>query len=462
MIEWMLTTITFILFGSAVKNIGLVPFPTAYILILGVVQVIFTFVHNGWVSYEMMSVIGRGGLQENFIKVHLLYTSISALSLFSVHGYGKKIKNINIKTSSILEVSKNNHVRTGTNIALVLVIIHVISYAIVMDWGSIWFHKRYLSTLVNSESAELFGQMAVNTVSRLVLVMSGLSAVTYCIAINSQRKIVSIISGIAALAYFCLMFSFHSRSSVIVPVIIGANILVTKPRWRLWFLPLLIAFVLASLACALEGRSHLSHGLSSIPDTIGALFSSNVSENISKVIVNIAEGSFSTAESLQITAPFSQRYKTLVFSPLPSFVDGYSKIMGTDEHRLHLFAPMSGYAETLLFGWPYFVFLLVLLYVAIRIHLRLVEVKPTLFIGCNFLFLISMHYMFAYPVRNALRFVWFAVILSLIAQVATKKNNAKPEMAAAQIKLPPRRANVMSRRAKIGIPAVNKAATKHE
>lgn len=161
-------------------------------------------------------------------------------------------------------------------------------------------------------------------------------------------------------------------------------------------------------------------------------------------------------ESLQITQPFMDKYRVLALSPLPSFLDGYSNIRAIGEHRLHLYVPMSGYAEAILFGAPYAAALLAILFVASRLHANLAPVSPTLFLFCNFLQLFAMHCMFAYPMRNALRFVWLEILLAGLALLTLKRSAGRG--AVAQVPSSGPRVNVMRRKATIGIPV----APKHE
>lgn len=458
-IVWVLMVATFAIGFLSSKKVGWLPYPTLLIFVMGIAQIVMTMVHDGDLTYNMLVVIGRGGLKNNFLTMHALYTGLALFALLSLYGKYKTIKSLRIKSEDVEKMSRNSAVRKGSQIALGMVTAHFICFFIVMDWGSIWYHAKYLSSLANEPILEALGFMFVQTILRAMLIAAALASMVYCIAANAKQTGTKIVAGFFALVYFLLLFSFHSRSAILVPLIIGFNAYIMKPKARILIVPVLAFVGLFTLACVLEGRQHNGHGLSMIPGSVGYFFSEKILGNISSVIVNMSEGAFATSESLQIAKPFTDRYKILAFSPLPSFIDGYSKIMASDEHRLHLYAPMSGFAEAMLFGWPFFGLLLSILFVTARLHASLAEKRPTLFLFCNFLLLFSMHYMFAYPLRNALRYVWLDILLCAAALWTMRKTKSAPQSSAA---LPPRRANVMSRRAKIGIPAVNKAATKHE
>src|SRR5262249_12338787 len=118
---------------------------------------------------------------------------------------------------------------------------------------------------------------------------------------------------------------------------------------------------------------------------------------------------------------FNLKYKILAFSPLPSFVDGYSSIRSDSEQRLHDYVPMSGIGELYHFGWLYICVLLVGLTMFIRAHTALAAKAPVIFIVCNFLIMFSLYVLFSYPVRNALRFFWIAVILFVAADFAKRR-----------------------------------------
>jgi hypothetical protein len=56
----------------------------------------------------------------------------------------------------------------------------------------------------------------------------------------------------------------------------------------------------------------------------------------------------------------------------------------------------------------------------IRIHARLAQRAPVVFLLCNFLIMFSIYMMLAYPVRNALRYGWVALLVAVLTYTRSK------------------------------------------
>src|SRR5262249_26112766 len=156
-------------------------------------------------------------------------------------------------------------------------------------------------------------------------------------------------------------------------------------KGRRTMVPIMVFLTVIALMGALEQRATDRHGLSTLPETILSPFaSSNPLDEISQSIMDFCQGAVVTAESFELYTDFNLKYKILAFSPLPSFVDGYSSIRSDSEQRLHDYVPMSGIGELYHFGWLYICVLLVGLTMFIRAHTALAAKAPVIFIVCNF------------------------------------------------------------------------------
>lgn len=417
MTEWTLTLVTFCLLILSVKKAGFLPFPTGLILILGVSQVVFTLTHDNVIQFNMLAVFNYGGLHENFLTIHFLYTSIAAFSLISLTGKFKILKEIQTNIESIKNITNNKYLIYIIIISIIITISHLLLLFIIVDPDRLWFHKIYLSKITDNDSVKSLGLSLSSTTMRALPAVAIISSINFCVCLNSKKFLVLPIPGIISSIYYIILLSLHSRSSVLIPLIIGFNHIAIHKKFKKIIAIIFILISFFSLSSALEGRGKNEHGLSSIDDSISFFFSKEMPSQIITVITNFCEGIFSTAESFQINAKFSNRYKTLAFSPLPSLIDGYSSIRATSEHRLHLYVPMSGVGEVYLFGWPYCIILVIILFIAIRTHCYLVKHNPTSFLLCNFLILFSMDYILAYPIRNALRFIWIVLFTAMIVYI---------------------------------------------
>lgn len=416
MIEYVLVAGTLVLLIVSIARAGLVPFPTVFIALLTVSEVVFVLNHDySYATFDMLAVISRGGLRQNYTITLVVYTAAAFFSLLAAFGRFSQLRNLRVDNDTLQKLAEKKYVGFGIYALLGVLALHLALFLFVTDWNLLWRSAGYLLPIMDSESIRSVGGGVAGTVSRSLLPVVILAAIGLYATVHLGKSL--LIGPYAAICifHFLVLFSLHSRSAAIVPLFIAATHYLLGRRFRRTVVLLLIVASLLSLACALQGRGRYhAQGFASIPLTIEGFFNADPTASIGNIFVNLSEGIFSVAESLQIDKPFSTRYMLLAFSPLPSFIDGYAYIRATDEHRLHFFAPMSGIGEAIAFGLP-FVFLLAMLYAtAIRLHLRLVERRPLVFIVCNSLILFSSYHILAYPIRNGLRYLWLAILIAVL------------------------------------------------
>jgi hypothetical protein len=82
---------------------------------------------------------------------------------------------------------------------------------------------------------------------------------------------------------------------------------------------------------------------------------------------------------------------------------------------------MSAVGELYQFGFVFICLSILILTIFIRAHTAMAEKVPVIFLICNFLIMFSMYMMFAYPVRNALRYFWIGVFLFVAVDFAKRR-----------------------------------------
>ena len=144
-------------------------------------------------------------------------------------------------------------------------------------------------------------------------------------------------------------------------------------------------------------------------------------ENLFK---NLFQGAVATSDGLLVAGNFSDRYRWLSLSPLPSFVDGFDQIRASDQISLHSFCPMSGVTEVIRFG-PLFWAIMIAEYTAmvVTINSRFVISRAGLLpvLCVNLLFTVFTISGFTYPLRNVLRPMVYACIALVLFAFFSKR-----------------------------------------
>jgi hypothetical protein len=420
MFEYILIFITFILFVISVKKAGFFPFPSGLILFLAVSQVMLLLFFEGIVPYGMHLLYSYGGLQANYTTVQLIYTSTAIIALLTLIGKFKILKSSNLAGELAQLLTARDKSRFLSSMLMVLLCsFHFLLFLLLSDWDKLWLHHVYMEPYIDYDWVDVFGDELSDMVMRTTSLWAILSTLCVCRLIGTRHTFLKLIANAMSIFYFFLLLSLHSRAAAFVPVLLATNYMVLRLRRRRTMVPIMIFIAVVALVGALGGRETDRHGLSTLPETILSPFASldpfdqikGTGIGIFQVLMDLCQGAIVTAESLQPTGDFILSYKILAFSPFPSFIDGYSSIRGTSEHRLHEYVPMSGAGEVFHFGWMYACILLIGLTVLIRAHTRIAEKNPAMFILCNFLIMFSIYLLFSYPLRNSLRYYWIAVAL---------------------------------------------------
>jgi hypothetical protein len=81
---------------------------------------------------------------------------------------------------------------------------------------------------------------------------------------------------------------------------------------------------------------------------------------------------------------------------------------------------MSGITELLAFGLPQTIVCLILLYVLVRLHIKLSDHNGIVFLAVNFLIFFAIYNAGAYSLRTALRSIWLGYYLTSFSLIAAK------------------------------------------
>lgn len=425
--EYLMLMVTLILVFLSFKDCGILPFPTGFIFLLATSQIVFTLHEEfNYGTFVMLNSINQGGLKRNYLVTHIAYTVIACLAYISISGYSNFSKNIEIAGKSLKNIANSKTINNALLILLILLTIHTALFLLITDWGLLWHSVGYLVPISDIQNSQLLGETVVGAVNRFQLLLVILSTIGLYAAFHFKKMLLFIPFFLINTFYFLFLFSQHSRSAIIIPLIFAAIHMAIGQHFRRTVLVFNLLISLFLIATALEGRGgyYAEQGFSTIPETISTFFTKDPIDSIGNIFINLSEGIFILAESLAVDKPFNTRYMLLAFSPFPSFIDGYSQIREFDEHRLHIFAPMSGIGEAINFGIPFVVLLLLYYFVTIRLHLRLTRHSPLMFIVCNFLILFSLYHILAYPIRNGLKYMWLCMLLSIIFMRPDGKNSS--------------------------------------
>jgi hypothetical protein len=423
MFEYVLIFITFVLFVISVKEVGFLPFPTILILFLAVSQVMSVLIFQGILPYDMHAYLyNYGGLQANFTTVHIIYTSTAAAALVSLLGKFKALRSLDL-TGTLGQLLNAKYRFLSSLIVILLCSVHFVLFLLVSDWNKLWLYQVYLDVGSDAEWVAIFGDQFSDTILRAGGPVAILSCLCVCRLIGTRHTILKFFASALTIFYFLILLSQHSRAAAFFPLLLAINFAILRLKGRRFLIPILAFVAAIAFMSALLGRGTDRHGLSALPETILRPFnSSNLFYDTTQALMDFCQGIVVTAEALQVTGDFDPWYKILAFSPLPSFIDGYSEIRDVSEHRLHEYVPMSGIGEVSHFGWLYISLLLIGFFVLIRQHTRIATYNPAIFILCNFLIMISIYVLFAYPLRNALRVYWLTVALFVAADFARRRS----------------------------------------
>jgi hypothetical protein len=412
MIHYLPTVFTFLLLVWSIRRIGLLPFPTALILILEISQVLFTLAHEDVIDDAMLESFNFGGLDANFDLTLRIYSLMALFSVVVFLGKFKTVKGVNLNRTTLVSLSNSAATLKFAMFAIALVVLHLVIYSLVVDWQKLWFHRNYLEPLYLGSGIALPKDKLYTSILGMSSLFAILSIVCFCVLQGSRSVFFRWVAAITSCCYFTILLAINSRTAAIVPGVAAIFFHILGYKGRKIVVPVMSAFALIAIISALNGRNSYEHGISAIPDHVVSSFTTDSPEQSLQVVLDFFQGIFVVAESLQVHDEFRTVYKVLSFSPLPGLIDGYAAQRKQNEQMLSPMVPMSGLCAAINFGFPYVCVLIGLLTVMTRVHVRLVASSPVVFLLCNFLLMFCCYVLLTYPVRNAFRYGWLALFIA--------------------------------------------------
>ncbi|MCG9736455.1 hypothetical protein L1D51_21095, partial [Pseudoalteromonas shioyasakiensis] len=189
-------------------------------------------------------------------------------------------------------------------------------------------------------------------------------------------------------------------------------------------LPLFFLFLSAlSLAKVMLGRGQSTQGISAISEQFSLVWDVGIFNVFFMSLYNLAEGGLNIANSFLIDQRHSELYKILSFSPLPSFIDGFSSISETESIRLHTYVPMSGISEVYLFGGVYpFVFYFFLYIIFVNVERLRFTKGPGLYVLFSVITLYSVSTLFSYSLRTTWKIMLLILVVSFLLNLTGRKS----------------------------------------
>jgi hypothetical protein len=415
-----IVALTIVALLTSVRLFGLIPYPTGIIALMVFSQTFLIFYNFGFVDFPMLDLFNFGGTKKNELYTIVIYFCISVFVILSFIGYKKPLESD--ITKNMISIIRSKYINAYIYGAIFLIIFHLSLVLIYADWSLLWINSAYLSSIYNLNMIDYdplaLGSTAMRAMPHLLIV----TTLVVCVCVWLKRWPEAVLSGLLTGFYFLVVLGLHSRAAALTPTIIAAVLFLLRPKFYKPAAAFCLIIVILSMVIALNGRSSPYQGLGALGNDFALLFSKD--SNPMAVGQQIAQGAFVLAESLILTPDLPTIYKVLSFSPLPSFIDGYSALLPI-QVRLSLYVPMSGVAETIHFGPIYIVTAGMILALAARLNIKISNYNQLLFTLSNFLIMCGIYGSFSYSARTGLRFVWLSIFLSLAIIIFQPKAQAK-------------------------------------
>lgn len=361
---------------------------------------------------------------EKSIFLYTIYFIPILITLFL-----QKKKNYKIqKKINPISITKPVKYKLTHKIFLINLIIMLIVYAIYLyhfyflNWSIILQNNDFQLTRNPSLigfSQNVFGSTLHNLLKLFTIIAAAISAYS----ITKKYYLLAILYFPFFTYGFLIMIGATSKWStlalLVFTLIISLNIKNIIIKALLYLIPILHFMTIISI------RPTHSYGLINYLENFPNLLFNGLN-NLLFLFASLFNGIFVFAESLkynELYYPLS--YKLLSFSPFPSFIDGFNKLVHY-EHRAASFKPFNNLAEAYHFGIEYVIIYLILLL------LYLVELNKSFFSLSKAKYfiafapgLIAFFNMHLYPLRHTIKLLVISYILSIIFRKLEKKKKSK-------------------------------------
>lgn len=407
------------------RQYGLLPFPTIIIIIFAVSYVMFGLVSSGNLDFPFFNTFSRNGFLYNYHSINTLYilTSILMLALSPRDSMSFDFKDAILDNREAI----GRVVPAGSMICGGLILTAVL----LVNWPYVLQHFGYLSAALLADAQDrpvLSLDPAIHrTAAFAINLFAPPMAFLFVIAgtLGKGSRLLRIPIGIFLVISYMIALGGSSRSAAFTPGTLAVAYFLIARNLRSVKVISLLAVTVVTLLYTLTARSQNEQGLLAIPGILASVFDVEFGSMVARLLLSFTEGIFVTSEGVSDNRFFDQTYALLSLSPLPSSIDGFDEVRDIGQNRLSTYAPMSGVGELVHFGIFPIIYVILVFVAAIRWSFSLQKRSPIIFIVTNFLIMFAIYHLFAYPTRNALRFIWLCFAILAAAAFLKPPSRAK-------------------------------------
>lgn len=340
-----------------------------------------------------------------FYLVLNLFVFVSSINL----NHKRYNEGLNLEKTLTFYGSIEKVIRVYVLIDIALLILFLLD----VDLDILYYNANYL-TMVDTDKIGIDNPILI--IFHRSMLMNGLISafsVGYLLSLNKNKMLQLLLIGIASV-FFLLEAGANSRSAALIIFTFILSIVIFHP-FNIRKISLVVVFFVAgfmSYFAALHGRGNIRQGISQITNNYSEM---SVFKIISPEFLadNILGGAstFAQAEIMDSEYPFD--YKLLSFSPLPSSVDQFDKLLRY-QHRISAYVPYNANSEVYHFGGYFIVLYFILIYISLR-YINIVILKNKVL---GLLFSLPAYIFFIanqqYPLRNYLRFLLLSGLISFL------------------------------------------------
>lgn len=366
--------------------------------------------------------------QEVFARTVLVYCVLIVAGPISVIGLSRGKYSVSLRPYS----SSQRHMISGVYYmylsASILIFFMELWHFLEVDWSVLWKNDQYL--LLNEPvlaGIRTFPGRLIHFALRPIGLVTAASATFFFL--QGQKKLATWLALLTMYPFFWALAQnsrwapLHIAGIVLILLIFGyrKKHVLHVTGWSVVLFLLLIKVLL--------GRNTPYQGLGNLGKNFAVIFSNmgQIGFWCIGLFLNIFQGAQNIANSLLLDVQFPERYKLLSFMPTVSAVDHFTTIKDAFLVNINPFVPMNAYSEAILFGWPYFVFLILVLIFWLRVMNKLFLKKSALGMAFSVFSYWVILYLSQYPVRNCMRFVYFSlfvgwILLGIKSRLAHRKS----------------------------------------
>lgn len=417
MIELIILIISFIALIKVVRTLGILS-PTSIVCSMTLTNmVVFYFV-------ELVKVnASRELILSHSYKFNYSYISVAAESLIVYFIFFLGLASVALRVQKIEGRNKYfNNLKIDINsrylfVCSAFLVAICLAHIMITELKFIATYYSYLEI----RNPDFYN--ATNIISKLVIANIGFVGVTsaplLAISIINKKKLLTTVLVLVFLYTSVFQAAAHSRWLVLQMATLLFLLLTSKKSKTS---KLLITFLTAALPFAyfstIFARTNASFGL----NTVFNSFSLSDLTEIALInsLANLFGGMLVLSETLNKASIWHPDiFKSLSFSPLPSFIDNFSSVRDSYEIRINIYGPLSAISEAYWFGISWSALFLFIVVQSLKCVESIWQMsKKTLSPNTQLIAFLAFgltlyaHVLIhQYPIRSSLRWVWLAWIM---------------------------------------------------